>query len=746
MSKENFIIKLIPTRRLFYDNKSNYGIYACTTEEFDKVVINNWGNFTIKGNTHELILENEYTVKLKSEIDYDKQGRPSYVILSIFEDLPSTPEKQRRYLESILTSNQVDEIYKAYPNEDIIKLIKEDQFDINKVKGIKRKRLEKIKERIIETTEYREAMEFLSDYGISNNLIIKLINYYKSAKLLIPKMKDNPYCIMEIHGIGFKTADVIAMNMNYDPNGEFRIISAIKHTLQEEENQGHTYITKDSLLVKVRELINIDDELIKEQIIESTIDNQSTDDIVVFEDVVALRQTYWYEEYVSEELIKRLNNSIELNINIDDFIIRMEEKYNIKLTNQQKGFFYNVKKYNISYLIGFAGTGKSMLQKLLINLLEELKLSYILLTPTGKSRKVLSNYTQREAHTIHKATGLIDDENEEVIMLDHDVIIVDEVSMKDIRLSAKLLSRIKKNNARIIYIGDAFQIPSVGAGNFLHDSIESGVLPVTKLDIVFRQKEGGILDVATKVRLGEKFIESDFVGIKEFGTNCIIGCLPNDMNKEDRIDKMVRGYQYYYNQYLEKYKPEDIFILTPTKRGELGTISINQVIQNIVNPKDTNKKEITYGKELILREGDYVINTKNTYSILDINDKAIDIVNGDTGSIIKIDEDEIIINIDDKEIPLSFKMLDQILHGWSITMHKSQGSSSKIVIAIIDNADTFMLNANLIYTALTRAEDYLVILTQEKTLNRTMKKIANLQRNTFLKELLVEGENKWRKN
>lgn len=734
---EEIKIKLIPTKKLFYNDTSNYGIYSCVTDELDKVQMNDWGNFVIKGNSHKLTLDSEYIAKLILECD--KQNRVAYVIQSIYEDVPTTNDKQKMYFNAILTETQADEIFKVYPNEDIIQLIRDDKFDVSKVKGIGEKTYNKIKDKIIETIEYKEALDFLSQYNINNNMIIKMVKHFKSARLLIDKIKENPYIITEVHGIGFIKADIIAMNMGYDPNGELRIISAIEHIIKENEISGHTYIDKKALLKNVEELIQVDNELINSQI-------KTTNNIIVFENQVALKKTYNYEEYVATQILERLNNSTELNIDIEKFIIKMEEKHNIQLTEQQKQFFYNFKKYNINYLIGFAGTGKSQIQKLMIDMLEELNLEYLLLAPTGKARKVLESYVQRKSYTVHKATGLRED-GETVIMLSHNVIVVDEASMMDIRLAAKLLSRIEKEDARIIFIGDPFQIPSVSAGNFLHDSIESGILPTTKLDKVFRQKEGGILDIATKVRLGERFINNDLVGVKKFGDNCIVAsCSSEDSEDKKRVETMVEGYQYYYNQFLNTYKPEDIFILSPTKKGELGTVTINQMIQNTVNPESSGKKEIKHGMNTIFREGDYVINTKNTYEILDVNNKLTDIVNGDTGKIIKIDnnENELIINFDDKNIVFPFKMLDQLLHSWSITDHKSQGSSSKVVIAIVDKGHKFMLSSNLIYTAFTRAEEHLIILTQGETLNYTMRKVENLRRNTFLQLMLMEGSTNYK--
>lgn len=716
-------LKITPVRQMFYNEDSSYGIYACVTEQESLVEYNKYGNFSIKGNCQKLTLENVYTAKLKPKSD--KQWGMYYEIQGIFEELPNTLEQQQSYLECILTKNQVKAIYKAYPDEDIVKLVQDGLFDFNKVKGVGKKTYEKLKNKIIENFEFQEAFNFLSKYGVTNNLIIKLVKHFKSAGLLIQKMKQNPYCITEVSGVGFKKADVIAMAMGYSTEGKFRILSAIEFVLEDENSNGNTKCKINEVINAVYELIGIDIELISEQII-------TTDCVLVVDEYLALKKLYNAEKYISNRIKSIMSKSSELNIDIEKFIKEQEEKHNANLTDQQKSFFYNIQKHSFNVLSGFAGVGKSFLQKLLIDLLEKLNISYKLLAPTGKASKVLANYTGRQVETIHRAIGLGDTKDEEAQkMIEEEFIIVDETSMMDVSLCAKLLNKCVNKKVRILFIGDPSQIPSVGSGNVLHDLIESRVVPLTTVNIVFRQKEGGILDIATKTRLGEKFIDNDFIGIKEFGNNCTLVSVPQD--------KMEQAYKYYYNKLIEEYNPNDITIVTPTKKSGLGTVMINKEVQDIVNPKKRDKSEHKFGfDEVKLRQGDLVINTKNTYSILNEFEEEVNIVNGDIGSIVDVDKDEeeILVDYGFDRIPMEFSLLNQVLHAWCLTMHKMQGSSSKAIIAIADKAHKFQLNANLLYTAFTRPEERLVIISQADTINFALRKFANLQRNTFLKEML----------
>ncbi|MBD1379180.1 AAA family ATPase [Metabacillus arenae] len=725
-------VRLRPVKELWYDDISSKAGYSCITDEVDKVEVHkDFKNFVIKGTLPKLTLRMEYNANLVGE--YDKKRKSmTYIVQSIFEDIPKDIDKQRVYLNQIVAPRYVDAIYKEYPNQDVITLIMNDQLDISKVKGVGNKIISRIKNKVEQNVEYREAMEFLGQFDIKPKFIINLVKHYKSSKLVVQKVKECPYNLLTVRGIGFKKADDVAMKMKYPRDSKERIVAAIEYIVEENEKDGHTYIKQDKLIEEAYQLLGISHSLISEQIFE-------TENIGVFGDAVAIKRTYFAEKYVAGILKDMVNHSAELNFNVEKFIEKQEKENSIKLTDQQKQFFYNIKKYNVNLLVGFAGCGKSALQKLVISLLEELKMTYLLLAPTGKASRVLSEYTKRKAMTVHKAVlmGQIDnseDEDDKNYFKD-DFIIVDEASMVDVKLASQLLNRVDPERTRLLFIGDSFQIPSVQCGLFLHDCIESKAIPTTMLDIVFRQKEGGILDVMTKIRLKEKFISNNEWGIKEYGDNCIVAAVPQE--------KMEGGYKYFYNEMLKQYKPEDIMVLSPQKKGNLGTFAINQSLQDIVNPSEGNKEEVSHGKdpEFIYRENDYVMNILNSYGIMNEREQEIDIVNGETGYIRKIDKEnrEVLLDLDYDKVPLEFKQLKQLLHAWCITLHKSQGSGSKCVIMVVDKAHKFQLNANLIYTGGTRSKDMLIIISQAETLNYAMKKNANLQRNTFLLDMLTDN-------
>lgn len=706
---------------------ANYGVVPTDLDDYPNVSFNKYGNMTVVGIVHRLNVGGVYN--LKAEVKEDPKWGVQYKIIKMWQDLPSTPEQQFEFLKAFVTPLQYEAIHKIYGGQDIIEMFKNDTFDYSKVYGFGEYTYKVIKERLLKNLEMQELINEFPE--LSYNILKRVMTKFTSVALMAQKLRENPYILTTLGGIGFKTADKIAMQMGMEFDSPLRIRAAIFHCVKEVENSGDTYIKNTKLIKDAFELLAVNKKLIKDEL-------YNIEEIISVDDRFSLKTTFELEVMTAQKLLDMKKNSKPIDFDVDNFIERMENKYKIKLTHQQKQFFHNFTTENVTMLVGYAGCGKSMLQKLLIEMLEELRMSYALLTPTGKASKVLGKYTQRPAFTIHKKTGMgksIDEFN--FVFVYEDVVIVDESSMCGVALAKTLLYKLKNPNARIIFIGDSFQLPSVDKGNFLYDLQESGVFPITKLDIVFRQGEGGILDIVTKVRLGQKFIDDDFSGIKQFGENCILVACPQD--------KMEKGYVYYFNELMKKYGENGVLVLSPTKKGNLGTYAINRALQQIANPKSSEDepqiKQTKDFEEMLFRVNDKVMNTQNTYKMKDRYENEWDIMNGDTGVVVDIDVKERVLYIeyDDAVIVTPSANIENILHSWCMTMHKSQGSSCKSVVSITDRAHTYQLNANLIYTAWTRPEDYLVILCQPSVINSALKKVENLRRNTFLCEIL-KGE------
>ncbi|MWV44952.1 AAA family ATPase [Paenibacillus sp. HJL G12] len=740
-------LKLTPVRMMFpkkeADNKNDFRIYACITNS-SEVEKNEYGNVSIKGVMQRLELDTEYTAQIVLD-KIDPKFGASYNIISIYQDVPETLDGQKEFLATMMTEIQLAEVYRTYPDEDIIELIMKDKFDYKKVKHFGEKTLIKIKNRIEENIEFKDILSKYARFGITYEIITKLKTLLGSIQLATQKLDECPYILTKLNGFGFKRADKIARAMGVQFNDENRIEYGIRYTLEDNEQQGHTFMYRDELLRSSSEKLEVEECLV-EQILEKT------GELKFIDDKVSLIKAYNAEKYIAKRLKMMLSesNGEELNFNPDEFIKQIENKYKDilvnGLTHQQKDFFRMIRHSKAGLLAGYAGTGKSQLQKFLIELLSQLKLTYTLLSPSAQAAKVTKQYTGFDAQTIHRKIGYGAGKDEEMMYeINEDFVIIDESGMTDIYILSSLLAKIKNPKARILFVGDDFQFLSIQAGNVLHDSIESGVIPMTKLDIVFRQEEGGLLDVATKIRKGEYFLKDDFEGKKLFGKDLLIHCLYQA--------DMENGYKHYYNYLLNEYEPEEIMVLTPTKKNKLGTVQINKYIQSIVNAKSEDKLEYEYGKdnENVIRVGDYILNTTNMYRVKNLEETIVDIVNGDSGKVIdlkfedaKTDSDEllerdkkgIIIEFDTGAFRIDYKDVFQLLAAWCRTGHKAQGDSAPAVLSIVDRSHKFQVSANMLYTMLTRAKKKGILITQAETINFAIRKVESKRRNTHLCELL----------
>jgi exodeoxyribonuclease V alpha subunit len=726
-------IKIKPTRTLFFAEETFFGIYSCDVNPDDahKVKLNKYGNISIKGTMPKLNMKEEYSVTIKEDSGSSYAG--SYILDSIKQDRPTTVAEQRTFLETILTPTQVNNIYEAYgEEEDVVGLIEKGEFDYDKVKGLGDKTYEKLQKKIMENVDMSEVLTFLSKYGIKYNMISKLVKEYKNPQIVIQKIQENPYVLTEVKGIGFKKADEIAKAVGYSMTSPHRITSAIHYIIGEENTSGHSWIDYKTLLNRAIELLSIDKSYIIDVL------NGQPKNIMKVDDRYTKKSVYDSENYVSMKMTQFKTNSRQIfeKEELETFLDEYCAEHGVELEENQRQFFHDWNENNILLLIGGGGMGKSWLQQILLKLIEKKNYRVALLAPTGKASKVMTNYTGRQASTIHRKAGVFGDEEEGSKQITEDVIIVDESSMCDIFILAKFFKALVNENARVLFVGDDFQLPSVGVGNFLYDSINSNSIKISRLKKVFRQAEGGILNVATDTREGKAFLNEGAEGRVQFGKDCVFWLTDSDYIR----DGVIANYKKVINS--GRWTQDDVVILTPTNKGKLGTVELNKEIQKIANPKSSRKKEKLVGAkgyETIYRVGDAVMNIVNTYDIDTVDGGVADIFNGDTGKIIDIDEAEkvFIVEIDGIQVKMKFgTILTNLVHAWVTTIHKSQGSQYKVVIVIADKSMTYQLNANLLYTGFSRAKEYMLVLTQAITVNRAIKKFANMERRSFMQELL----------
>ena len=745
--------------RCTYDTP-DFRIFALDVDskKYPDIKKNKYNNVTILGELHELTVGVTYEISAVEQLG--KYGM-SYKVLNIKRDVPTTEEDMYLFLSEILTPNQAKVLYENYP--DIVQRVKEnrlDDIDFNKLKGIKEYTFGVIKRKIIENFCLADlVVEFQGFLNLS--MIKKIYAKYTSIEKLKEKLAQDPYkCLCGLAGVGFKTADGILLDMEKaskaniekgkKPIIEFksdlrtspeRCLSCLLYMLEENENNGHTKMNLADLRAEMMKLVPA--------CANHFVTAVKADEIHYNKDTmdVALSRTYNLEHKIAQTILYVLHTKK------DEWDCDIEKYRTVNgstLSDEQMGAVANVCKYPISILNGAGGTGKSFSTQAVINMLKDHHKTFRLFSPTGKAAKVLADYTKENATTIHRGLGYTPMgwgyNQEHKIMCD--IVIIDEFSMVDIQLFKRVIDAVDFNTTKLLLIGDNAQLPSVSCGNLLHDFMETKLIPTTTLTKVFRYGEGGLMKVATDVRFCEPYLTSSMKSkMTTFGDNkdYTFVDLPSEV-----IPQNVVGL---YKKLLEKgYSIDDIQVLTAKNVGDCGTIVLNNMIQKVANPN--------YGSEVFMKvgdttyfEGDLVIQKVNNYKAeldlqhlseweKDMYSASEDIptafiANGETGIVREIYKSYCIIEFDGVFVKYYRVDMQMISLGYSITIHKSQGSSIKIVILCTPQSHIYMLNSNLLYVGLTRMKEGCYHLGTLNSINQAVKKKANLTRHTHMQELLL---------
>ncbi|MDD2494531.1 MAG: ATP-dependent RecD-like DNA helicase [Tissierellia bacterium] len=632
-------------------------------------------------------------------------------------------------IESYLSSGLIKGVGK-YTAKKIVELFKEDTFNIimhdpmrlTEIDGIGEKKVEMISKSFAEQIDIKEIMMFLQDKGISTAYGVKIYKQY--GKNTVNLITENPYRLTDdIYGIGFKLADKIAYSLGVDKESPYRTSSGIKYCLTEFASNGHSYAPYDKLIHSAQKILDVDSDVIEDEI-----RNMAFQGKIHIENINNERIVYYIPYHIAEvnvckNLINLANSDYKLSENeVLPYMKDIEKKSNIKLTPMQKEAVIQSVINGVTVVTGGPGTGKTTIIKTIILIFEKMKKKILLCAPTGRAAKRITESTDREAKTIHRLleydygeddSNLSFNKNEDS-PLDCDVVIVDEMSMVDILLMNNLLKALRKGT-RLILVGDVDQLPSVGAGNVLNDIINSQIIKTIKLDKIFRQSLGSmIVQNAHKINKGIMPIynkkDSDFFLMRE--------------NNIENIRNLI--VDLYKNRLPSKYEYnpiKDIQVLSPMKKGEAGVVELNKSLQASINPPSKNKTEKVFGK-YVYRVGDKVMQVKNNYqaewSINFADGKTITgegIYNGDIGYIIFIDnnEQELYVKFDDeKEVAYPFNQLDELILAYATTIHKSQGSEFPVIIMPIVWGPQMLLTRNLLYTAITRAKELVVLVGFEK--------------------------------
>lgn len=724
-------------QEVIYRNDDNN--YTVVLVEMNDELITATGKFPI-------INEGEW-VELSGKFILNQKYGEQFAVESVKMSPPNTTDGIIRYLSSglipgvgpITAMNIVNKF-----GEATLDIIRYNPDRLAEVKNVSKRKAEEICKAYEEVHQMQNAVMIMQQYKISTNLAIKIYNQYGEGTEDI--LKNNPYKMVEdIDGVGFFTADRIAMAMGVPENSDFRIRAGILHVLRENSDKnGNTYMQVLALIEGVFELLKIPDlqsrleSLIEKLIMEGYLKNLVIED----EEVVALSQYYKIEKVLADTLLL-LDGDVDRNeLDIDQDIKLYEQTNNITMHENQK---YGVKiaiNNGVSVITGGPGTGKTTIIKCILQIFKGMGKKVKLMAPTGRAAKRLSESTGEDASTIHRALEMTGgDENRFLFnsqtKLNYDVIIVDEVSMVDSQLMYYLVRSIKRG-ARLVLVGDKDQLASVGAGNVLADVLGSGCFASMCLTQIYRQSE------------------DSFIIVNAHDINN--GRMPNLTNKsrdfffenKDNNEEVLQSIIDMCCTRIPKFLNIDssnIQVLAPMKSGVVGIDNINKCLQEKLNPSSLSKFEIESDK-VIYRKGDRVMQITNNYERSWLKDGVFGagVFNGDIGVIqdIDINTNEITIMFEDGRVSRYIKNdLSEITLSYAITIHKSQGSEFDVVIIPIISGPPMLLTRNLLYTAVTRAKKMVVLIGTKQCVARMVHNNYTKIRYTMLKHFLEEdGEKK----
>ena len=587
----------------------------------------------------------------------------------------------------------------------------------------------------------RRLTEFLCAYGIKPLVALKLYRAYGSAAL--ETVHENPYIISASHiGASFAEADNLALELGIEGDSINRISAAVLFELQHNSGNGHCFIPRDKLIAATSQLISVPADLVSDAIDSLSENGGLVCDKVANLNVCYLTELYEAETYTAERLKSMVGLKTKSSANIERLITKLESLYDISYAPLQKQSIELALNNRILVITGGPGTGKTTILKGILSLYDELELETLLAAPTGRAAKRMSELTGREASTIHRLLGAkMAEDGETVVFSKHegdplncDALVLDECSMVDITLMSSLLKALKPG-CRLVLVGDADQLPSVGPGNVFSDIIRSQTVPTVRLTEIFRQKgDSRIVRNAHMINRGE---HPDFEA--NTGDFFRLRRLKGGTAVETIVELCARRLP--ENM---KIPSASIQVLSPTRKGETGTVNLNKRLQAALNPPSESKKEKLFG-EAVFRVGDRVIQTKNNYDTIWKTKDGVSgagVYNGDIGTIAQIDPitETLTVDFEDKLATYSFEMLNELEHAWALTVHKSQGSEYRAVVLALSGDIQMLLTRGVLYTAVTRAKELLIMVGDDNIAHRMIDNNKQSRRYSALRLRLIADD------
>ncbi len=699
---------------IIYHNQSNgYTIAIIEDREAEE-------QFTAVGYLHNPSRDREYrfTGNWKNHPTYGEQ----FAFQTYSEEIPKTVEGIKDFLSSGVMKGIGKKTAQALVNkfgDETLRIIAEEPHRLTEIPGIGEVKSETISEAFRSHREFAEIVLYLQQYGISTGYAMRLHKVY--GKDTIKAIEENPYQLVEdVFGIGFRKADRIAQLLGIPGNDPKRIRCGIRFVLSSNISQGHTFLPQKQLCEMAGELLDVGTEEIYEAVVEMAFEGDLQVENLEGRAVVYSIPYYLAEQKVCRKLIELAGSELTpIKGNIGELIELTERETGIELSENQKHAVEITMGSGVAVITGGPGTGKTTIINTIMTILQHSGFSTAIAAPTGRAAKRITETSGYGASTIHRLLEYYYSEGDDSMRfgkneespLEYDAVIIDEASMIDILLMKGLLEAIPAGT-RLIIVGDADQLPPVGAGNVLRDILDSEIISSVKLTEIFRQaKESLIVVNAHKINKGEypdsNEKDKDFFLLHRKGEKEMLDTIK---------DLCVRRLP----SYFENCDPlRDIQILTPMRKGLLGCINLNKELQQILNPLSADLKEKRFGDKLF-REGDKVMQIKNNYRLewkrLDDFTDGQGVFNGDCGFIHTIDNEFNEITVlyeENKYVKYDVSNLDELELAYAVTVHKSQGSEFPVIIMPISWFPPILATRNLLYTAVTRARDAVILVGSE---------------------------------